>query len=288
MYGDVVLAVDGVAFGLVLFMVAAGFTVSFGAAGVLNFAHGAIFLCGGYAAASLTDGTWTGLIAAVGASAAAGAGLGLALAGLLVLVRPGVDQALATIGVATIAGFTLTWAFGAQPLQVRLPHQLTGSLSLLGRDYPLYRLWLVAVTALLGVGLVVLLHHTKAGLLVRAGANDSRLLSLHGVEPKKVMAAVVVASSVLAAVTGACAAGLWPPAPGTDHRIMLLSIVVAVAGGTGSVRGAMVCALVVGQMLTTGVAWWPSAAPMLPYVLLLLALAATAWARHRQPGRLRP
>lgn len=285
--GQVLLAVDGIVFGMVLYCVAAGFTISY-SAGVFNLAHGSVFAAGTYAAAVVMDSTWAGLGWAIVYGCAAGAVAGVVLAVLLRPIHEPLDQALATIGVGLAIGFILTRTFGGHPLLVSLPAALDRPVMLLGQHYPLYRLALAAVAAAMAAGSFLLMHRTKAGLLVRAAADNPRLLSLHRVEPKTVLAVVLAAASVVAAVSGVCAAALFPPAPGTGHRIMVLSLVVAIAGGPGSLRGALLAALAVGQMHTTVVAWWPQAAAFLPYLLLIAALTATAVIRRRQAGRLRP
>lgn len=272
--GDLVIAVDGVAYGLLLFVVAAGLTLSLGVAGIMQLSHGTVYLAGSYTAWALTGGTWPGLLLALTVALAGGLGAGAALAVLLEAVPRHLDQALATIGVALIGAYALTAAFGSEPLSVDPPAGLDGTVSLAGRPYPAYRLMFIGLAIVLAVALWVVVQRTRAGAVLRAVAADPAMVDALGVAPRRVRVAVLAVATAMAAGAGVLGAPVIGPAPGLDHTVLLLSLVIVVAGGAGSIRGALVAALVVGQIQTTAVAAWPDAAPFLPYAVLVLALVA--------------
>jgi branched-subunit amino acid ABC-type transport system permease component len=274
--GHLLVAVDGLAYGMVLFVVAAGLTLSLGAGNVLNLAHGAAYLAGAYLAWWCADGTWTGtalgLAWAIGVGATAGVGISI----LLRQLTDPLGQALASIGVALIAGQLLTSLFGAEPLSVDPPAVLAGDVGIAGRPYPTYRLALVAIAVPLAVALWWTVNRTRAGALIRATGEDPDMVAALGIEPHRVHAATIAAGTVLATTAGVLGAPLLGPAPGLDHTVLVLSLVIVIAGGLGSVGGALVAALAVGQVQTTGVTSWPAAAPYLAFAVLAAALVLRA------------
>jgi branched-subunit amino acid ABC-type transport system permease component len=280
--GDLVVVVDGICFGMLLFTIAAGLALTFGIAGVLNLSHGVFYLVGAYIGWALTGASWAGLAAAVAVAAVGGVAAG---AGLSVLLRPlpdHLDQALATIGVALIGGYGLTRLFGADPLDVDPPHGLDGSIDLAGRPYPAYRLAFIAVAAMLAALMWWVLARTRAGLLVRAGADDPGMLGLLGVEPARVHTAVLAAGTALATTAGVLGAPVLGPAPGLDHTILIWSLIIVVAGGLRSIPASLAVALALGQINTTALTAWPGGAPYLPYAILIVALLARAHGARRR------
>lgn len=275
-------AVDGVAYGLMLFTVAAGLWLAFGAGGVLNLAHGVLFALGGYAAAVLTDGTWTSLAVAAAAGTAAGAAAGGLLAvGLVPLARRGhLAQALFTFGVALAVGALLVLAFGAQDLRPVLPAMLDQPVALFGRRYPAYRLGFIAAAAVLAAAGWWVLARTRWGAAVRAMRDDPAMLAAVGASPKMLLATVMTAAGGLAGLTGVLGAPIIGIGPGTAELVLLLSLIVVVVGGLGSVAGAFVAAVAVGQVQSLGVLLLPAAAPY----LLFAAMAAALLLRRRPLG----
>jgi branched-chain amino acid transport system permease protein len=270
--------VNGLAYGLLLFVVATGLTLAFGSGGVLNLAHGVLFAAGAYAAAVLTDGSWVRLglavLAGTAVAAALGAGLGLAVAPLA--GRGHLAQALLTFGVALLVGAGLVLLFGADELRPAVPAALDQPVWLLGRRYPGYRLWFIAVAALLAVALWLVLARTRAGARVRAMAADREMLACCGTNPRLVLVGVLAAGGGLAGLAGVLGAPIIGAAPGTGELVLLLSLIVVVVGGLGSVPGAFVAALAVGQVQSLGVVLAPDWAPY----LLLTAMAAALLLRR--------
>jgi branched-subunit amino acid ABC-type transport system permease component len=270
-------AVDGLAYGLLLFVVAAGCALAFGVAQTLNLAHGLLYAVGAYAAAALSGGSWTGLAVAlaVGVPAAAGLG-GLVAVAVHPLAHRGLlTQALLTFGIALIGGDLLLAGFGPQELPVRVPSTVDGSVHLLGHTYPAYRLALLVAGAGLALGLHLAVARTRAGMLVRALADDRAMVACLGVSPLRVRIGVLTTAGALAGAAGVLGAPVIGPAPGVADTVLLLSLIVVVLGGMRSIAAIAAAALVVGEIQTVGVALVPSVAPF----LLCAAMAAVLTAR---------
>jgi branched-chain amino acid transport system permease protein len=274
-------AVDGVAYGLLLFVVAAGLTLAFGVGDVLNLAHGTLFVFGAYAAAEISDGTWGSLaLAALVGAAAAGAG-GALLSFLLIPLagRGHLAQALLTFGVALVAGDRITAVFGKDDLGVAVPRALDRTVSLAGHSYPAYRLAVIGVAALIAAGLGLLVTRTRVGGLVRATVDDREMVSMLGISPLAVRTGVLAGAGALAGLAGALGAPMavgLGPGPRTADLVLMLSLVVVVLGGLGSVGGALLAAIAVGEIQTVGVANFPTVAPFALFGTMALALAARA------------
>ncbi|MFI6237120.1 branched-chain amino acid ABC transporter permease [Micromonospora sp. NPDC050784] len=280
-------ALDGVAYGLLVFVAASGLVFCFGVANILNLAHGLLYAIGGYTAAALLDGGWAslGLALAVGVLAAAAAGV--LLAGLLAPVAAGnhLSQALLTFGVALAGGSLLVAGFGPDNPQVRVPAALEGSVLVAGHRYAAYRLVFIVVAAVLAVALYLVVRRTRAGMLVRAAVDDPEMVACLGVSPARIRAGVLAAAGALAGAAGVLGAPIIGPGTGTADTVLLLSLVVVVLGGLGSMAGTLLAALAIGEIQTLGVALLPSAAPF----LLFAAMAAVLAVRARGlAGRWRP
>jgi branched-chain amino acid transport system permease protein len=270
-------ALDGVAYGLLLFVVAAGLVLSFGVAGILNLAHGTLYAIGAYVAATLSDGSWLALLLApAGAGPPPATAGGAALSGLLAPVPRGdhLTQALLTFGVALAGGSLLVMAFGAENLPVRVPATVDRPVDLAGHAYAGYRLVFIAVAAALALALHAVVTRTRAGMLVRAAVDDPDMVACLGVSPARVRLGVLAASGALAGTAGVLGAPIIGPGPSTAATVLLLSLVVVVLGGLGSVGGTLLAALAVGEIQTLGVALAPTAAPFLLFAAMAAVLAA--------------
>ena len=280
---NLVVALDGLAYGMLLVLVASGLTLTLGIAHVLNLTHGTLYLIGAYIGWTLIGATWAGMVAALGAAAVLGTIAGTGIAGLRALVPDQLQQALATIGIALIAGYLLTEVFGAEPRSVDPPRPLAGSVTIAGQPYPTYRLALIAAAAVVTAGLWLTVARTRAGARLRAAAENPARLATLGVEPRRVHALALAAGGVLATLAGVLGAPVLGPAPGVDYTVLVLSLIIVVAGGPGSIGGALLAGLAVGQLQTTAVTAWPTAAPYLIYGLLAVVLALRA-VLHRRAG----
>ncbi|WP_228988820.1 ABC transporter permease [Streptomyces sp. DH8] len=272
-------AVDGVAFGLLLFVVAAGLSLAFGTAGVLNLSHGTLYAIGAYTGAELSDGTWGGLALglAAGTAAACGAGAALSAATALLARRGHLAQALLTFGLALIGGDLLIQLFGADELPVRVPEALDSSVTLLGHRYPAYRLCFIVMAVLLAAFGTWVLTRTRMGAAVRAAADDPQMLAATGRSPRAVHTGVLAAAGALAGAAGVLGAPIIGPGPGTSENVLMLSLVVVVLGGLRSLWATLAAAVAVGEVQTLGVALAPALAPY----LLFAAMAAVLVLRSR-------
>ncbi|MFF8556424.1 ABC transporter permease [Streptomyces sp. NPDC015501] len=272
-------AVDGVAFGLLLFVVAAGLSLAFGTAGVLNLSHGTLYAIGAYTGAELSDGTWGGLALglAAGTAAACVAGAGLAAATAPLARRGHLAQALLTFGLALIGGDLLIQLFGADELPVRVPEALDSSVTLLGHRYPAYRLCFIVMAVVLAAFGTWVLTRTRMGAAVRAAADDPQMLAATGRSPRAVHTGVLAAAGALAGAAGVLGAPIIGPGPGTSENVLMLSLVVVVLGGLRSLWATLAAAVAVGEVQTLGVALAPALAPY----LLFAAMAAVLVLRSR-------
>ncbi|MEU3153923.1 branched-chain amino acid ABC transporter permease, partial [Streptomyces griseus] len=272
-------AVDGVAFGLLLFVVAAGLSLAFGTAGVLNLSHGTLYAIGAYTGAELSDGTWGGLALglAAGTAAACVAGAGLSAATAPLARRGHLAQALLTFGLALIGGDLLIQFFGADELPVRVPEALDSSVTLLGHRYPAYRLCFIVMAVLLAAFGTWVLTRTRMGAAVRAAADDPQMLAATGLSPRAVHTGVLAAAGALAGAAGVLGAPIIGPGPGTSENVLMLSLVVVVLGGLRSLWATFFAAVAVGEVQTLGVSLAPELAPY----LLFAAMAAVLVLRSR-------
>lgn len=272
-------AVDGVAYGLLLFVVAAGLSLAFGTAGVLNLSHGTLYAIGAYTGAELSDGTWRGLVLglAAGTAAAALAGAGLSAATVPLARRGHLAQALLTFGLALAGGDLLIQLFGADELPVRVPEALDTSVRLLGHRYPAYRLCFIVMAVLLAVSGTWVLTRTRVGAAVRASADDPQMLAATGHSPRAVHTGVLAAAGALAGAAGVLGAPIIGPGPGTSENVLMLSLVVVVLGGLRSLWATFAAAIAVGEVQTLGVSVLPDLAPY----LLFAAMAAVLVFRSR-------
>lgn len=266
--------IDGTAYGLLLAIAAAGLTVAFGAGGVLNLAHGTLIAIGGYVAASTTTGTWTSLALATICATAAGAAAGTVIAAATAALRGRghLDHALLTFGLALIGGDLLTTVYGPDPLRPHLPAPLETTVEAAGHRYPVDRLTLVGVAVLVVVAGYVVLHRTRAGRLIRATVDDRAMIAGIGVNPHLVDAVVLAAAGALAGLAGALTTPILGVGPGTADTTLLLSLIIVVCAGPGSVPGAVAAALAVGIVQTLGVTTFPTLAPHLLIAAMTLVL----------------
>ncbi len=288
----IIQTLNGLQFGILLFLVAAGLTLVFGVMDFVNLAHGVQYMVGAYLAATfagLTGDLFLGLLIA----------LPLALLfGILLEVlifrhlyeRDHLDQVLATFGVILILNEGVKVIWGAAPISVDVPAGLTGTVEIAGNlRYPIYRLAIIAAGILIAVGLYLVINHTRIGMLLRAGASNGPMVSALGVDIRRLFMVVFGFGAMLAGFAGAMVAPILSVEPGMGDTILILTFVVIVIGGIGSIRGAFVAALLVGLVDTLGRSMGPfvlreimdpgaaaqvgrTLAPMLIYILMAAVL----------------
>ncbi|MBW0091901.1 branched-chain amino acid ABC transporter permease [Pseudonocardia sp. KRD-184] len=264
---------NGFAIGFLLFILAVGLSLVFGMMDVLNLAHGALFLGGAYVGATLA-GSWGGFLGALAIAAVGGlvGGVLLSLMTEPLRRRSHLDQALLTLGVALIAAELLIIVFGDDPLSAAAPPGLDGSVSVLGAVYPTYRLLIIVIGAVLALAVYIVVDRTRVGALVRATVADREMVATLGIDNRLVKGAVFAVGSVLATVAGVLGGPIYGARPGLDATVLILALVVVVIGGLGSVRGALVGALVIGQIDTVGRVLLPDFASFVLFGALALVL----------------
>ena len=251
---------NGLQFGVMLFLLAAGLTLIFGIMGVINLAHGSLYMVGAYAAAFAAAQTGSFLLAVLaGLTAAAFVGMVMELVVLRRLyARDHLDQVLATFALILIFNQSVTILFGRQPLFVAIPPALNGSVQLLpGLIYPVYRLTIIAVGLLVALGLYLLINRTRVGMLVRAGATHREMVRALGVDIRLLYTAVFALGALLAGLAGLMAGPILAVQVGMGEQILIMTFVVVVIGGVGSIRGAFFGALLVGLVDTSLRAFMP-------------------------------
>ncbi|OJY54357.1 MAG: hypothetical protein BGP03_13705 [Pseudonocardia sp. 73-21] len=265
---------NGFAIGFLLFILAVGLSLVFGMMDVLNLAHGALFLGGAYLGAQFAGDGWGGFLGALGIAAVAG----LAAGGVLSLMteplrrRSHLDQALLTLGVALVVAELLIIVFGDDPLAVPAPPGLDGSVAVFGATYPAYRLVLIGFGAVLALVVHLVVDRTRVGALVRATVADREMVAALGVDNRLVKAGVFAVGSLLATTAGVLGGPVYGARPGLDSTILILALVVVVIGGLGSVRGALVGALIIGQVDTLGRVLLPDLASFILFAALAVVL----------------
>ncbi|WID98980.1 branched-chain amino acid ABC transporter permease [Bosea vestrisii] len=251
---------NGLQFGVMLFLLAAGLTLIFGIMGVINLAHGSLYMVGAYAAAFAAAQTGSVLLAVLaGLAAAALVGMAMELFVLRRLyTRDHLDQVLATFALILIFNQSVTILFGRQPLFVSVPPALNGSIELLpGLIYPVYRLIIIAVGLAVALGLYLLINRTRIGMLVRAGATHREMVRALGVDIRLLYTAVFGLGALLAGLAGLMAGPILAVQVGMGEQILIMTFVVVVIGGVGSIRGAFFGALLVGLVDTSLRAFLP-------------------------------
>lgn len=279
---------NGAAIGCLLFILAVGLSLVFGMMDVLNLAHGAIFLAGAYIGwwVGGQSPTWAGFLIAIGIAALFGVLSGGALSAVTAPLRnrSHLDQALLTLGIALVLAELLTLAFGSDVRSVGAPPGLDGAVTILGNAYPTYRLALIGVGGVLAAALWLLVSRTMVGAIIRGTVNDREMISAIGIDERKVKLAVFAVGSALAAVAGVLGGPIYGAAPGLDATVLILALVVVVIGGLGSVRGALVGALVIGQIESLGRALFADAASFILFGSLALVLVLRPRGLFAAPG----
>ncbi|MEQ6250256.1 branched-chain amino acid ABC transporter permease [Sulfitobacter sp. HNIBRBA3233] len=246
---------NGLQLGVMLFVMAAGLTLVFGVMGLINLAHGSLYMVGAFAAAAVAGFTGSfllALIAALAAAAAAGA-----LIEMLVIRRlyhrDHLDQVLATFALILIFSEGTRWIFGSFPLYLNIPDALSGPVMLPGGiQYPLYRLTLIAIGLSIAVGLWALIAKTRLGIQIQAGENDREMIAALGVDISQLYTIVFALGAALAGLAGALVGAIQSVQVGMGEPVLILAFVVIVIGGIGSIKGALVGAILVGLTDTLG------------------------------------
>jgi branched-chain amino acid transport system permease protein len=251
---------NGVQLGVTLFLLAAGLTLIFGIMGIINLAHGSLYMIGAFTMAWATAKTgsfWLGIPFGLAAAAVTGMVVEVLVVRRL-YARDHLEQVLATYGLILFFNQMALIVFGKQPLYLAPPAVLSGFVTILpGIQYPVYRLVIIVAGLLVGIGLYLLIARTRIGMLVRAGATHRDMVRALGIDIRLLYTFVFALGALLAGFAGVMAGPLYGVAAGMGGQILILTFVVVVIGGVGSVRGAFYGALLVGVVDTMLRAFMP-------------------------------
>ena len=252
---------NGVQLGLMLFLIAAGLTLVFGIMDMINLAHGSLYMIGAYAAASVAQASGSFALAVVAAIAIT-AVIGVLLETVLLrhfYRRDHLSQVLGTFALLLMINEAVRMIFGSQPIMLNTPQALSGPVSLLpGLRYPAYRLFVIGVGLAIALLLYVLVARTRTGMRVRAGASNREMATAMGVNVRVLFTAIFGIGAGLCALAGAMLGPILSVQVGMGESVLILAFVVIVIGGIGSIRGALVGALLIGMVDTMGRALLPT------------------------------
>jgi branched-chain amino acid transport system permease protein len=268
-----VLAVNSVTLGGLLFLLSAGFSLIFGLMRIPNLTHGSFFMLGAYFAVSLMRSGidfWTAAILA---------GLGVAVFGglieRLILRRlPGAElaQVLVTLGLSFMVADVCLMVWTGDPVQVETPRALRGSTSVLGLAFPTYRLFISLVAVIFAALLWALLERTRLGAMIRAGVDDPSMARVAGIRVSRLFTIVFCLGAWLAGFAGVMGGPILSVYPGLDQEMLPLALVVVILGGSGSLLGSLVGSFVVGFLYNFGQAMFPEIAYVVLFLPMLIVL----------------
>jgi branched-chain amino acid transport system permease protein len=268
-----VTGLNGLSYAFILFLLAAGFSLTFGVMGVLNLAHGALYMLGAYIGLQIVTSLhafWLAII--VAAVALAAIGFALYWVFLKRLYNKVPEQGVLTIGVAIILANVVLWIWGARAKIMQTPHVFAGVINVGGLSFPIYRLFVC------GVGVVVLAllwyiqDRTRTGAIIRAGMDNKDMTVSLGINYGLVSTLVFLLGMALAGVAGVIGAPITGAYPSMGDNLLLLTLIVVVVGGTGYIQGTMLGALVIGLLDTYGKAYIPQVALFFAWIVFLAVL----------------
>ena len=267
-------ALHGLVYGMLLFLVASGLTLIFGMMGVLNFAHGAIYMLGAYFSFSILQWTgqfWLSLIFAPFMVA----GIGIVIERFLlrkVHTFGHAHELLLTFGVAYIIEELVKIIWGNEPLLVKLPPILDGSVAFLGIEYPVYRLFILVISFLVFALMFTILFKTRAGIIVRAAVSNKNMVDALGFNVPMIFLLLFGMGAWLAGLAGVIGGPYLITNPGMAATIIIDLFVVVVVGGLGSIEGALIASLIIGQLQSIGILFLPQFAIVFEFLLMALVL----------------
>jgi branched-chain amino acid transport system permease protein len=264
---------NGLAFGVLLLVLSSGLALIFGLRGVVNFAHGAIYMLAAYVGLSISSRTsfWVALVVVPVAFGVVG--LVVDRFGLRLLEqRTSLDMVLLTFGLTFIAADVVQTGWGPQARSIDPPSVLAGTTHLPGVSYPTYRVFVIVVGLAISAALVLWLRRSRTGLYVRASSDDRVTSAAMGVDVDRVGAVVVGLGFALAGLAGVLAGPYLTLSPHMGTEILILTFIVVVVGGLGSVGGPMIAAVVIGMANALAAVHLPSVSAYVPYLLMLAAL----------------
>jgi branched-subunit amino acid ABC-type transport system permease component len=267
-------ALNGLAYGVLLFLLSVGLTLIFGMLDVVNLAHGAFYMLGAYAGLALiayTGSFWLALLVAPLVVGGVGA---LLERGVLrpLYRRPPLDQVLLTFGLIYVFEDVVKWIWGGRIRSIPSPDAFSGSVQVFGATIPSYRLFVIVFGLVMAVLLWLLIERTRLGSIVRAGVFDAEMASGLGINIHRVFTGVFAFGVALAALSGVIAGPIQSAYPAMGSEILVRTLIVVVVGGLGSLKGSLAGSLIIGQAETFGKAWLPETSMLIIYVVMALVV----------------
>jgi branched-chain amino acid transport system permease protein len=265
---------NGISYGALLFLLASGLSLIFGVMRIVNMAHGSYFMLGGYVGLTVALRTRSFALALLaGTVVIALVGIGMERLFLQRLRGQELGQVLMTIGFALIFQDLALLIWGGDPYNLPVPAALTGAFRVGASVFPAYRVFIVAVAVVVGIGLWLLLDRTQAGAMIRAAVDDAEMAQGVGINVPRVSLAVFALGAALAALGGVIGAGFLGVYPGADFEVLPYAFVVVIVGGLGSLPGAMAGSLLVGLLDNFGKALFPELSYFTLFAPMALILA---------------
>jgi branched-subunit amino acid ABC-type transport system permease component len=267
-------ALNGLAYGALLFLLSVGLTLIFGMLDVVNLAHGSFYMLGAYAGLALIAATgsfWIALVVAPLAVAVVGTLVERLCLGPLYR-RPVLDQVLLTFGLIYLFEDLVKWIWGGRIRSIPTPAALAGSVNIAGVTVPGYRMFVIVFGLAMAVLLWLLIERTRLGSIIRAGVYDAEMAAGLGIDIRRVFTGVFAFGTALAALSGVVAGPIQSAQPPMGASILIPALIVVVVGGLGSLKGSLVGSLLIGQAETFGKAWLPGAGMVMIYVVMAVVL----------------
>jgi len=270
-------AADGLAYGMLLFLLASGLSITLGVMRFINLAHCAFGMCGGYVAATLMNGFRVPFLLTLPAAFLTAGAIGVALERTVIRFlyrQSALQQVLFSIGLAFAASAIATMIFGPQQQPVRLPLWLTVRLDVSGVEIDSYGIFLVGIGAIAAVAMIAVFNHTLFGARVRAAVDNRRAAEGVGIKVDRVFAMTFALGAAMAGLGGALAIEVLGLDPAFPFKYLVIVLVVITVGGPGSIGGSVVAALALGVIDATFKYLVPESGPFVIYALLVIILIA--------------
>jgi branched-subunit amino acid ABC-type transport system permease component len=263
-------ALNGLSYGVLLFLLSVGLTLIFGMLDVVNLAHGSFYMLGAYAGLTLigvTNNFWLAL--AIAPVAVGVIGVLIERGCLRPLYRRGpLDQVLLTFGLIYLFEDLVKWIWGGKIRSISPPDLFAGSVTLWGATVPSYRLFVIVFGLAMAVALWLLIERTRLGAIIRAGVFDAEMAAGLGINIQRVFTGVFAFGAALAGLSGVIAGPIQSAQPPMGATILIPALIVVVVGGLGSLKGSLVGSLIIGQAETFGKVWLPGASMLMIYVVM--------------------
>lgn len=269
-----IMTIHGLVYGMLLFMVASGLTLVFGMMGVLNLAHGTFYMMGAYIGYSLAVATKSFWVALLISPLIVGI-IGMIIERLLlrkVYARGHLSELLLTFGLFYVLGQTVQIIWGTTPLRLEAPQILAGNIQLFLGSYPVYRLFILFFSGMILIALSTLLMKTRVGILVRAAVSDPEMVDALGTNSNRLFMGVFSGGAALAGIAGVVAAPFLSVYPNMQLDVLVDCFVVIVIGGFGSILGALIASVFIGELQSFGILWFPRFALVFQFLLMAIVL----------------